>query len=285
MSAVQIVLIVFGTLGFLAIGSFTCVIIDRMPLALDEPNEYDELWDTNSWSHVLGGTSRCSSCGIDVRPVDNIPVISFLLLRGKCRGCSERIPAFHPFVEIASPIMFLLAIWALGFEWVVVPVLWFIPVALAVSAIDLRTFMVPTRVVWPAFGVAVALCVAVAGIEGEWTRLIGSAVGLAVLAGPLFLIWFALPKSMGFGDIRLATLIGFLVGFFAVDSQGKVSYGGAIFLAVLTLALASALGVVLGLVVLRARGRKAKVPFGPTMLLAGYFCMLMAVPILEPLVT
>lgn len=284
MTGIEIILVVFGTLIFLAIGSFTCVIIDRMPLALDEPNEYNELWDTNSWSYVLGGTSRCSSCGIDVRPVDNIPVVSYLVLRGRCRGCSEKIPAFHPWVEIASPIMFVLAVWALGFEWEILPVLWFIPVALAITTIDFRTFMVPTRIVWPAFGVAVALCALVAGIEGEWERLIAAAIGLAVLAGPLFAIWFALPKAMGFGDVRLATLIGFLVGFFALDSRGEAAYGGAVFLSVLTLALASSLGVVMGLIVLRSRGRKAKVPFGPTMVLAGYFCMLMARPILEPMV-
>lgn len=279
MSAIDLVLVVFGTLGFFAVGSFTCVIIDRLPRQLDEPNEFNELWDTNPWPHVLGGRSRCSACGTDVRPVDNIPVVSYLMLRGRCRGCGESIPGFHPFVEIAAPVLFLLAVWALGIHPLLIPVLWFIPVALAIAVIDLKTFMVPTRIVWPALGVSVILCVLVAALESEWTWLISALIGVAVLAGPLFAIWFAMPKAMGFGDVRLATFVGFNVGFFATGE-----YAGAALLTVISLAMASFLGVALGLVAIRARGRKAKVPFGPTMVLAGYVCMILGSRILDPFV-
>lgn len=279
MSAIDLVLVVFGTLGFFAVGSFTCVIIDRLPRQLDEPNEFNELWDTNPWSHVLGGRSRCSTCGTDVRPVDNIPVVSYLMLRGRCRGCGESIPGFHPFVEIAAPVLFLLAVWALGIHPLLIPVLWFIPVALAIAVVDLKTFMVPTRIVWPALGVSVILCVLVAALESEWTWLISALIGVAVLAGPLFAIWFAMPKAMGFGDVRLATFVGFNVGFFATGE-----YAGAALLTVISLAMASFLGVALGLVAIRARGRKAKVPFGPTMVLAGYVCMILGSRILDPFV-
>ncbi len=101
MSTAEILMLVFGTLAFVAIGSFTCVVIDRLPLALDEPNEFGELWDTRPWREVFGGRSRCSSCGAEVTAADNIPVVSWLVLRGRCRGCGERIPAFHPVVEFA----------------------------------------------------------------------------------------------------------------------------------------------------------------------------------------
>lgn len=283
MTTTQLLLVVFGTLAFFAIGSFTCVIIDRLPLRLDEPNEYDELWETNTWSMVLGGNSRCSSCGEPVRAYDNIPVVSWIVLRGRCRGCGERIPSFHPLVELAAPVLFLVSVWALGADWKLLLVLWFIPVALAITVIDFRTFMVPTRIVWPALGVSVVLAVIATVLTGEWERLLGAAIGVAVMAGPLWFIWYVTSKKMGFGDVRLATFVGFNVGFFAyTGSGGALEPMSAVFLSIIAVALAALLGLVIGLPAGLVGGLKAKVPFGPSMLAAGLICMLAAAPILEP---
>ena len=277
MSAVDIVLLVFGTTAFLAIGSFTCVIIDRLPLALDEPNQFGELWDTRPWPEVLGGNSRCSTCGEPVRPQDNIPVVSWFLLRGKCRGCGDRIPGFHPVVELLTPLLFLAAVWRIGADWRLLSALWLIPVGVAVSAIDLRTMIVPTRIVWPAFFVSVALSIVAAGLEGEWLWLRNAVVGILVFAGPLFVIWFVLPRHMGFGDVRLATLLGFNLGFFS-----GVRPVAAVVLAVCCMGLAAVVGVTTGVVALGARGRKAQVPFGPSMVAASFVCIALAPQILEP---
>jgi leader peptidase (prepilin peptidase)/N-methyltransferase len=271
------VLLIAGVLGFTAIGSFTCVVIDRLPLALDEPNEYGELWDTRPWRQVFGGTSRCSSCGAPVRVRDNVPVLGWLLLRGRCRDCGERIPGFHPVVELICPLLFLFFVWQLGVSWLLLPVLWLVPAGVAISAIDLRTLIVPTRIVWPAFFVSVALCVAVAGVEGEWGWLLSAVIGIVVLAGPLFTIWFIRPQGMGFGDVRLAVLLGWNVGFFAGSPLL-----GAVFLGLACMALSALVGIVYGIVALGARGRGAKVPFGPALVAAALFCMAMAGPILEP---
>jgi leader peptidase (prepilin peptidase)/N-methyltransferase len=276
-SATQSVLIALGAVGFAALGSFVCVIIDRLPVALDEPNEYGELWDTRPWSEVLGGHSRCSDCGVPVRPIDNVPVVSWLLLRGRCRGCNARIPAYHPVVELLCPALFLLVGWAMEWQLIVLPVLWLVPVGVAVAVIDLRTLMVPTRLVWPAFLVAVVLSVTVAGVEGEWTLLLTALAGLAGFAGPLFLLWFVLPKAMGFGDVRLATLLGWTLGFCA----GTRPVAGLI-LAVTCLALSSMIGLLVGVVALGARGRKAQVPFGPALFTGALLCCALAEPILEP---
>lgn len=277
MSGTELVGVLFGTLAFAAIGSFTCVIIDRLPLKLDEPNEYGELWDTRPWRDVLGGHSRCSSCGIPVRAIDNVPVLSWLILRGRCRGCGEPIPAFHPIVELLCPLLFLGAVATVGWSWTLLPALWLIPVGVAVAAIDLRTLIVPTRIVWPALAVAVALSVGAAVASGQLGRLGTAAVGLATLAVPLFLLWFAMPAGMGFGDVRLATLLGWTVGFYA----GTQLVAGAI-LAVVLLSVASIVGLVVGIVALGARGRKAKVPFGPALVVATYFCIAAAPQIIEP---
>lgn len=278
MSSTAVMLTALGALLFLAIGSFTCVIIDRLPLALEEPNEFGDSWDTRPWGEVLGGTSRCSSCGAPVRPYDNIPVVSWLVLRGKCRGCSDRIPGFHPIVEIASPVLFVVAVLIMNRDWTLLPVLWLIPVGLAVTVIDLRTLIVPTRIIWPALAISVVLSVIAAGVEGDWRLLLSALVGFLALAGPLFLLWFFMPGGMGFGDVRLATLLGWTVGFYAV---GNAAHG--VFLGVLTLGIAAIIGITYGVIALGARGRKAKVPFGPALICATYLCCLFAEPILRPL--
>lgn len=276
MTGAEPVVLVFGTLLAFAVGSFLCVIIDRMPVELDEPNEYGDLYDTRPWGEVLGGHSRCSSCGEPVRARDNIPVLSWLLLRGRCRGCGERIPAFHPIVELLVPLLFLGAVWSIGWDWRLLPVLGLIPAGLAVSVIDLRTMIVPTRIVWPAFGLIVVLSLIVGTLESQPAWLVTASVGLVTLAGPLFLLWFLLPSGMGFGDVRLAVLLGWTVGF----------YGGAeplagVILAVFVLFAASILGIIVGITALGARGRKAKVPWGPSLVAAALLGIALAEPILD----
>lgn len=271
MSEAYPLLIVFGAFAYLALGSFICVLIDRMPVQLDSPNEYGDLWDTRPWREVLGGHSRCSSCATPVRPVDNIPIVSWLVLRGRCRGCGERIPAFHPIVEVLTPTLFLTSVWTLGADWRLVLVLWLIPIAVAVSVIDIMTFIVPTKLVWPAFAGSVLLAVVVAGTQGQWKWLLGGVLGIVVFAGLLFTIWFVSPNAMGFGDVRLATLLGFNIGFF-----GGVRPWGVVVLSVLALGLAAILGLILGFAAMGLRGRKARVPFGPSLCLSAFVCVVWA---------
>ena len=278
MTTAQTVLVVAGTLLFLLLGSFVTVIIDRLPVHLDEPNEYGDEWDTRPWREVLGGRSRCSDCGAPVRPRDNIPVLSWLVLRGRCRDCGARIPGWIPLVELLCPVLFLLMVWAIGIDdWRLLVAAWLIPVGVAIAVIDQRTLIVPTRLVWPSWFVSVALSVLVAGIEGEWAWLLSAAVGVAALAGPLFLIWFIHPRGMGFGDVRLTVLLGWNIGFFAGTRPIA-----ALVLALLSLFIAAVVGIVLGIVVLGARGRKAQVPFGPALIIAALVCMALSNQILDP---
>ena len=277
MSATEWVLAAFGVLAAFAVGSFTCVVIDRLPMPLEEPNEFGEEWDTRPWSDVVGGVSRCSTCGERVRPVDEIPVLSWLLLRGRCRTCGAAIPAFHPWVELAVPVVAVLMVVALGWTWLLLPVLFLVPVGIAVAVIDLRTLMVPTRLVWPALVAVVALSVAAAFAVDQPGRLVVAAVAAAALAAPLALLWWFIPRGMGFGDVRLSVLLGWTVGLVA----GTRPVLGVV-LVFVGLALAAVLGLVLGLVVLGARGRSAQVPFGPTLVLAAFVCIALSQQILEP---
>jgi len=281
-STTALVLAVAGILVAFIVASFTNVVIDRMPLALDEPNEYGEVWDTRTWPEVAGGRSRCSSCGADVRPVDNIPVVSFLVLRGRCRDCGEPYGAFHLLVELAVPAVGVLLTWLVvsnvGWTWALVPWWILVPVGIAVAVIDLRTLIVPTRIIWPATGVTAVAIVAAALLEGEPTWMLGALLGVVAMAGPIFLIWFIVPTGMGFGDVRLCVLLGLNVGL-AACVTGRSPWW-ALMLGIICLAVSSLTGVVTaipGLVV----GRR-HIPFGPALVFGALFCVALAAPILEP---
>src|SRR5690606_36036207 len=157
-STTQIVLGILGTLAYFAVGSFTNVVIDRLPVHLAEPNKFGEDWDTRPWGEVFAGRSRCSGCGTNIVWHQNVPVVSWLALRGRCATCGVAIPGYTPVVELLCPLLFLGAVATIGIDdWRLLPALWLIPVGVAIAVIDLRTLIVPTRIVWPAFFVAVAL--------------------------------------------------------------------------------------------------------------------------------
>ena len=275
--AQQVVLAVADVIAGFAVGSFICVVIERLPLLLDEPNQVGDLYDTRPWGEVLGGSSRCSGCGAPIRAVDKIPVVSWLLLRGKCRSCGDRIPGFHPVVELAVPALGLGVALAYGWGWRILPVLWLVPVGVAISAIDIRTLIVPTRIVWPAFGVTLVLSGLAALFAHQPRWLFGGLVGLVTLAGPLFVIWFIMPRGMGFGDVRLAVLLGWTVGFSTLSG----SWATAVAMVVVTIFLSAALGIAIGVVALGARGRSAKVPLGPSMFVAALFVIAFAEQIMS----
>ena len=280
MTPAQVVLLVGAVLISFVVGSFTNVIIDRLPVALDEPNEFGEAYGTTPWRDVLGGRSRCSSCGEPVRPVDNIPVVSWLVLRGRCRACHAAIPSFHLLVECAVPALTVLALALVGIDRQLPMALWLIPFGVAVVVIDHRTLIVPTKLVWPTFAVSVVIAVVVAVVGGHVDWLWGGAVGVAVLSGPLFVIWLIHPQGMGFGDVRLTVVLGWHIGFAAVVSGGRLS--SAIFLAVSSLAFAALSGIFYGLIGLRS-GLGKRIPFGPTLVLGALATVFLAGRIVAPL--
>ena len=269
-----------GCFVFLAIGSFTCVVIDRLPYRREEPDEFGDTWGSRPWREVVQGGSRCSGCGAPISPFDNVPVASFVVLRGRCRSCGVKIPRYHPAVELAAPVAFVLAVWSLGETWLLMPILWFIPVALALAVIDLRIHILPTAIIWPSTIVLVLLSVAslaLVGFGDQWGRLLTALVGVATVAGPLFLLWFAVPSGMGFGDVRLSVSIGWVVGFY-----GGVRPASGVVLGVITLLVASVLGIVIGVAALGVRGRRARIPFGPSFVLGAFVVALLAPEILGP---
>jgi leader peptidase (prepilin peptidase) / N-methyltransferase len=173
----------------LALGSFLNVVASRVPLRR---------------SLVKPG-SACMSCGTEIATRDNIPVLSYLVLRGRCRACGVRIPPRYPAVEIVTALL----VAACGLRFGLTPyaaiAAGFCVVLVAISAIDLEHRIVPNRIVVPAAGAALlAQLVREPGIE--WP--------LAALGAFIFLLVVALayPRGMGMGDVKLAFLLGAVLG-------------------------------------------------------------------------
>ncbi len=243
-----------GVLG-LAVGSFLNVVIHRVPR-----NE-----------SVVSPRSRCPGCGTQLAARDNVPVVSWLLLRGRCRACGTAISSRYPLVELGTAALFATAGARFGADAVVPGYLLFFAALVCISAIDLEHFIVPKRIVYPVLFASVPLLVLAAAVGGRWTALRDAVLGGALAWGLLFVIHLVSPQGMGFGDVRLAGLIGVYLGWLSV---GHVLVG--LFLAFLSAALTG-----VGLILVRRRTRKDKVPFGPFLALGAVAAVLVGGPIIS----
>lgn len=230
-----VALVVLGAVG-LAVGSFLNVVIVRLPA--DQPR--------------LRSAWRCPQCEAALRPVDTIPVLSWVLLRGRCRRCSAPIGAGYPLVEAANAALWVAAGVRFGATWALVPVVVLFSTLLAQSVIDLELYRLLDRITFPVLGGLLVLVAAVSLIEGEPSRVlfaVGGAVGYFV-----FLLVPALlyPRGMGLGDVKLALIMGLLLGWVHP------------LLCLYAVISACLLGLVAGVVLYFARGRTSSpFPFGP----------------------
>jgi leader peptidase (prepilin peptidase) / N-methyltransferase len=223
-------------LAGLLFGSFLTVMIHRLPRK----------------EGVVRGRSRCPRCGAEIRARDNIPVVSWVLLRGRCHSCGEPISPVYPLTELATGALFAGA--AAAFEELAVAALVapFLGLMLAVALIDARWRIVPNAIVYPALGLYLIALLVVQLTGGEVSAVKGL-LGLAAYAGPLFLIALVVPGGMGMGDVKLAGLIGLVLGSLAL-SYVAVAAGVGI--------IGGGLGAILALAVLGYR-RRQHIPFGP----------------------
>jgi len=231
------VLAVACALFGLCVGSFLNVVIHRVPKR----------------ESVVRPRSHCPSCGTQIADRDNVPVVSWLLLRGRCRSCREPIPVRYPLVELGTAVLFAAAAVRFGATWQLPAFCIFFASLLAVSVIDLDLFIIPNRVVYPTLFITAPLLAIAAAAEGSWGHLRDAAIGGAVGFGVLLVIHLAVPRGMGFGDVRLAGVIGMMLGWLGL----RYLFLG-LFLAFL---LAAVIGLVL--IATRLRTRKDAVPFGP----------------------
>jgi leader peptidase (prepilin peptidase)/N-methyltransferase len=173
----------------LALGSFLNVVAARVPLRRS----------------VIHPRSACMSCGQEIRAVDNIPLVSYALLRGRCRNCRTRIPFVYPAVELVTALLIAACVFVFGLTAEAAVAALFCAVLVAVSAIDLEHRIIPNRIVLPATAV-VLLANTARDLTPEWT--------IAALGASGFLLAAALayPAGMGMGDVKLALFIGAALG-------------------------------------------------------------------------
>lgn len=207
---------------------------------------------------IVRPRSRCPGCGTEIRPIDNIPVISWLILGGKCRHCKTKISARYPAAEALTALLWVLAVVRLGTcdgcrpmdAIAFLPFLWAL---VALSLIDLEHKLIPNRILYPFLGAGIVL-IAIAAATGPGWGAFGRAAGGAAASFAVFnIIHFISPGGMGYGDVRLSGLIGLYLGYLG---WGRI-YAGFL--------LGFLLGAVVGLLLmgLGKAGRKTAVPFGP----------------------
>jgi leader peptidase (prepilin peptidase) / N-methyltransferase len=224
----------------LFVGSFLNVVIYRVPRE----------------ESVVRPRSRCPECQTQLTWYENVPVASWVALRGRCRTCSEPVSARYPVVELVTAAVFGLMGWRFGFSWELPAFLYLAAIGVALAVIDLDTRRLPDVIVLPSYAVGAGLL----GLASLLHRDAGSAVrmvlGGAALWGFYRVLRLIKPNGMGWGDVKLAGVLG---GYLAWLSWGALVVGGfAGFL----------IGGVSGLLLILAgrAGRKSTIPYGPYML-------------------
>jgi leader peptidase (prepilin peptidase)/N-methyltransferase len=228
-----------GLIGAL-IGSFLNVVAHRLP---------------RSESLVRPG-SHCPACGAPVRPYDNIPLLSWLLLRGRCRSCRARISARYPLVELLTAMAFAAVVAVNGFDQDLLLELPLVAALIALAAIDYDHRLLPNRIVYPlaAWGLIATLLV-------DRGDLVENLIAGAAAFTFLLLAVLAYPRGMGMGDVKLAGAMGLYLGLSIIP-------------ALLTAFLS---GAVIGLIIIAREGpagRKKAVPFGVFLALGGIVALL-----------
>jgi leader peptidase (prepilin peptidase) / N-methyltransferase len=235
-----------GLLGAV-IGSFLNVVVHRVPRR----------------ESLISPGSRCPGCGTPVAPWDNIPVLSWLLLRGRCRSCGEAISLRYPLVELLTALVFAAIALAHGVDNDLVVLLPFAAMLIAVAAIDLKHKIVPNRILLP---------LAVWGVVGSALLRTGELPELLIAGGAAFAFLLvaalAYPAGMGMGDVKLAGIMGLYLGSAVVP---------AMLVAFLTGSLAGA-----AVLAREGRsGRKVGIPFAPFLALGGIVGLLVGAELLD----
>ena len=221
----------------LAYGSFMTVVVSRVP----------------SGESVVRPRSRCPSCGTPIREIDNIPVVSWLVLRGRCRTCHVPISPMYPLLEATTALLVVAA--ALHFEEIAQIVVFapFVGLMPALALIDAQHRIIPNRIVYPSL-IAFPVLIVAGALLGADLDVVRAALGFLAYGGGLFVLALISPRGMGMGDVKLAALIGLVIGSLGLG-EVAVAAGAGILLGGIA---------ALGALVLGA-DRKSALPFGPSL--------------------
>lgn len=228
----------------LAFGSFMNVVAYRVPLGRS----------------VVNPPSACPACDSPIRPRDNLPVVSWVLLRGKCRDCGEPISARYPVVEALTGLLFVVTVLIIGVAWVLPAYLWFAAVTMVLILTDLDHKRIPNRILYPGTVVGLVLLAGGALLDGGAGDLGRGAMGGVFYFSALFVLALIARGGFGFGDVKLAFMLGLFLAF-----RGWEHLLVGIFLAFFIGGV-----IALALLLTRKKGRKDAVPFGPSLVLGAW---------------
>lgn len=226
----MLAILLLALVAGLAIGSFLNVVIHRLPLG----------------ESVVSPRSRCPKCGHQISGIENVPVLSWIALRGKCRSCGAPISIRYPLIELATGLLYVAVVAAAWDEPERIALGLILVTALVpITAIDLEHRRIPNKITGPT---AIALIIAGTALDlsGEPTRLMWA----AIVALPFFALALILSRSMGLGDAKLMGVMGLALGRAVIP---------ALFIAFLA-------GTIVGIAIMAkhgAKSRKTAVPFGP----------------------
>nr|BFE65799.1 A24 family peptidase [Dactylosporangium thailandense] len=250
------VLVVVGVFG-LAVGSFLNVVIHRVPRG----------------ESLLRPASHCPQCTNPVRPWHNVPVLGWLALRGRCADCKAPISIRYPLVELGTALLFVAVAARLGDGTLLVLPAWLYlaAIAVALALIDLDVLRLPNAIVLPSYLVAPLLFLPAVIVERDWAAALRGLCAMAALWAFYFLLALVYPGGMGFGDVKLAGVLGLYLGSLgwssvAVGTLAAFVLGGAAGLALMAFGRA---------------GRKTALPFGPAMLAGALLALFAAAPITD----
>ena len=264
----QTTLLLLGTAFIgLCVGSFLNVVIHRLPRMMER--EWREQCAalngeaaTKDEEHLSLSfpRSRCPACGHQISATENIPVLSYLLLRGRCSGCSVRISLRYPMIEALTCLLSLFTAWHFGFSLAAGAALILVWALIALTFIDFDTQLLPDSITLPLLWLGLLFNL-VGGFVSLPSAVIGAMAGYLSLWSVYWLFKFATGKEgMGYGDFKLLAALGAWLGWQALPS---------------IILLSSLVGAVIGilLIVLAKRGREVPMPFGPYLATAGLIAL------------
>jgi leader peptidase (prepilin peptidase)/N-methyltransferase len=260
-----------GLLG-LMVGSFLNVVIHRLPIMMERDwaaqcAEFKgETPPTGDPLSLARPRSRCPKCGHPIGPMENIPIISWILLRGRCKACAAPISIRYPLIEALTGLLFAFAAWHFGFSLAGFGALVLIAALVALTGIDFDTQLLPDDITLPLLWIGLAL-----NAFNVYTDLksavIGAMVGYLSLWGVYWLFKLTTGKEgMGYGDFKLLAALGAWLGWQMLP---------------LTILLSSLVGAAVGiaLMVFARHGRNVPIPFGPYLAAAGAIALIWGAPL------
>ncbi len=227
----------------LAFGSFVTVLVARVP-----------------GRQGLVSFSHCPSCNHALAAKDNIPVIGFLLLRGKCRYCKAKISLRYPLIELLTLACVMMPVLKFEGWWFVLAWVNFIVLGIALALIDLEHHRLPDRLTVPLFVICLFLLTGDAIANDHLHRLTIAIIGAFALSFFYLFVNVASRGGMGMGDVKLALTIGLLTGYISFATVLAASFGAFL--------LGSVIGI--GMLVVSSATRKTAVPFGPFMIIGTF---------------